>query len=152
MSNPHVIQRCAGIHTILNGVHQAGATLSSASKGTERETFVDQFLADVFPPPFRFGNGDATDTNGLRSGQLDVVMEYPFLPSLPLPTANARLYLAESIAAVVEVKSNIMNQINEAVQTSNQLAPLQREFGMTMSVGAAPLPRIPLFALSLIHI
>ena len=146
MPNQFVLQRLAGIQTILNGVHQAGSGMSSASKGTERETFVDSFLSQVLPAPFRFGTGDATDAAGAKSGQLDVVVEYPFGPSLPTPgTGDLRLYLAESVAAVVEVKSDVAGQINEAVSTANQLAPLVRSYPITMVMGQGPQTRIPLF-------
>jgi hypothetical protein len=37
------------------------------------------------------------------SGQLDIVIELPFLPSFPTPGANERLYLAESVALAIEV-------------------------------------------------
>ena len=146
MVNTHLVKRLEGIHTILKGVHQAGQPMSSASKGSEREAFVNQFLATTFPPPYRFGTGDATGTDSSRSGQLDVVMEYPFLPSLPLPVANARLYLAESIAAVVEIKSNLSSQLDEAVATSDKLSNVKRDFGsMMMTIGPRPTERIPMF-------
>src|ERR1700674_4880270 len=107
--------------------------MSSATKGVERQTFIDSFLREVFPTPFRFGSGDATDASGAKSGQLDVVIEYPFSPSLPIVgSAITRLYLAESIAAVVEVKSNVEQQWTEAVATANALRPITRTFGAQM--------------------
>lgn len=114
MPNQHVLQRLAGIQQILMGVHQASSSMSSATSGQERAAFIDQFLSQAFPSPFRFGTGDATDTAGVRSGQLDVVVEFPFMPSLPLTGGgNSRLYLAESVAAVIEVKSNVAAQWNQ---------------------------------------
>ncbi len=50
----------------------------------ERETFVNQFLAHVVPPMFRIGCGDITDSTGRQTGQLDLVIEYPFVPSMPI--------------------------------------------------------------------
>lgn len=126
MPNQHVLQRLQGIQTILNGVHHAGVSMSTASKGQERATFIDQFLSKALPPAYRFGTGDATDVAGRRSGQLDVVIENPFTPSLPLPAGASRLYLAEGIAAVVEVKSDVANQWNDAKQTASKLAELYR--------------------------
>ena len=38
--------------------------MSSASKGSERELFIREFLAKVFPPHIRFGSGDITDAKG----------------------------------------------------------------------------------------
>ena len=47
-----------------------------------------------------FGSGDATDVAGNRSGQLDVVLEYPFAPSIPAG-GKTKLFLAEGVASVV---------------------------------------------------
>jgi hypothetical protein len=125
--NQHVSERLASIREILNAVRRGGGTLSATTKGNERSAFVDKFLSQVLPEPFRFGTGDATDSTGKRSGQLDVVIEYPLAPSLPLPgVGNHRLYLAEGIAAVVEVKSDVAAQWNEAVNTAKQLGQLDR--------------------------
>lgn len=147
MPNQYVVQRLRGIQGILIGVHQSGAGLSNATIGQERAAFIDQFLSEVLPPIYRFGSGDATDASGNKSGQLDVVVEYPFAPSLPVVGAGqSRLYLAESVAAVVEVKSDLAGQWSQAVHTAAALAPLQRSFEASMSFGAPPPPRIPLFA------
>jgi hypothetical protein len=147
MPNQHVVQRLAGIQATLNWIHQSGVGLSSATIGQERASFIDEFLKGVLPPVYRFGTGDATDANGAKSGQLDVVVEFPFAPSLPVVGAGqTRLYLAESVAAVIEVKSDLSGQWSDAVRTSNQLAQLVRSYGSTMSFGSPPQPRIPLFA------
>lgn len=149
MPNPLVIQRLSGIQIILNGVYQASASMSSSAKGTERESLIDEFLSKVLPPVYRFGTGDATDVHGNKSGQLDVVVEYPFSPCLPsVGASSSRLYLAEGVAAVIEVKSNIQSQLSEAVNTANQLAPIRRTFGSTMTMGRTPSIDIPLFVVS----
>lgn len=143
--NQHVLQRLIGIQQQLIGAHAAGRSLSSASKGTERETFINSFLKAVFPTPFRFGTGDVTDAEGERSGQLDVVIEYPIGPSLPsVGNTETRLYLAETVAAVVEVKSDVSSQWDEAVSTARRLHPLVRNYETMMSMGNVP-ERIPLF-------
>lgn len=145
--NQHLVQRLAGIQAILKAVYTAGATLSSATKGAERAAFIEQFLSKVLPPHYRFGDGDATDQDGRRSGQLDVVIEYPWLPSLPVVGATKpRLYLAEGIAAVIEVKSNLSNQWQEVLTTANQLERLRRKYGGGITAGWQPTERIPLFA------
>lgn len=146
--NQYVLQRLAGIHNQLIAVHQASSGMSSAAKGHERQEFIDKFLSQVLPTPFRFGTGDATDKDGRKSGQLDVVIEFPFGPSLPVVGGTtSRLYLAETVAAVIEVKSNVASQWNEAVSTAQQLFPLQRSYGAAMKMGPE-LPKIPLFVAS----
>ena len=122
--------------------------MSSAAVGNERQEFIDKFLSQVLPTPFRFGTGDATDKNGNKSGQLDVVIEFPFGPSLPIVGGTtSRLYLAETVAAVIEVKSNISSQWSQAVSTAHQLYPLQRSYGAAMMMGP-DFPKIPLFVAS----
>ena len=94
----HIVKRLAGIQGQLISAHAGGGELSSATKGNEREQFIDLFLSQVFPPIYRFGTGDIIDSNGNKSGQLDVVIEYPFVPSLPLVGGKPRLYLAEGVS------------------------------------------------------
>lgn len=148
MRNTYILQRLVGLQTILIGVQQSSATLSSSSKGTEREAFIDDFLSKVLPPSYRFGTGDATDAYGARSGQLDVVVEHPIAPSLPsVGSPKSRLYLAESIAAVIEVKSDASTQWQEALRTAQQLTPLKRSFGSMMVMGVSPQLQIPLFVI-----
>jgi hypothetical protein len=152
MPNKHIFQRLAGVQSILNGVHQAGGTtaavgMSPSSRGEEREAFIDSFLSQAFPSPYRFGTGDATDASGERSGQLDVVIEYPFSPSIPA-AGKTKLFLAEGVAAVIEVKSNLTSQWGEVVSTATQLAKVRRDmarFGGSV-MGNTPTTRIPLFA------
>lgn len=146
MPNQHVVERLAGIQSLLLSVHKAGAAMSASSKGTEREHFVKVFLAEVLPPPFRFGMGEITDTAGRESGQIDVVVEYPFLPSLPTTAGSPRLYLAEGVAAAIEVKSDVAAQWREVEATANALRALERRFGNTSSMGEPPGVKVPLFA------
>lgn len=148
MPNQHILARLAGIQSQLIGAHQASVPMSNASKGAEREAFINGFLANVLPPVFRFGTGDATDANGHRSGQLDVVVEFPFGPSLPSVGGSTRLYLAESIAAVVEVKSSLPSQWPEVQRTLTGLRPLTRSFGAAMTMGMAPPENVSLFVAS----
>jgi hypothetical protein len=102
------------------------------------------------PPPYRFGDGDITDAKGSKSGQVEVVVvvvvEYPFLPSLPMVGSQSRLYLAEGVAAVIEVKSNISSQWGEVEKTAAAVKKLDRNFGATFSMGEVPGPKIPFFA------
>ncbi len=146
MPNPYLMQRLKGVQTILNGVHQSGTSMSSATKGHERESFINKFLRDVMPPIYRFGTGDATDATGRRSGQLDIVVEYPFAPSLPDVQGSSRLYLAENAAAVIEVKSDLCSQWCEVVSTASKLSELDRNLNVVMTYGNGPPEKTPLFA------
>src|SRR5690348_15465380 len=76
-----LIERMEGILTTLRGVHKSGRRMSATTQGDERRAVVDKFLRVMFPAPFRFGKGDCIDQAGRKSGELGIVMEYPFLPS-----------------------------------------------------------------------
>lgn len=130
--------------------HEAGLSMSNSSKGAEREAFISNFLERVFPPIFRFGRGDAIDREGNRSGQLDVVIEYPFGISLPaVGSSDVRLYPAESIAAVIEVKSNLASQWGEAQRTGEMLASVTRTFDHGLVLGGPPpAAKIPLYVVA----
>lgn len=136
MVNQYLLDRLNAIQQTLIAHHAGGSALPSASRGTERETFLRDYLQQVFPIGFRFGSGAITDSAGRRSGQLDIVIEYPLLPSFPMPGGSDRLYLAESVAAVISVKSNLSGQWTQVEQEAAQLFPLRRQWlGATMSRG-----------------
>ena len=147
MSTPTIIeQRMAGFYQILSGARNSGSGLSSATKGNEREFFLTSFMQSIFPQTYRFGTGDIIDSTGLRSGQIDVVAEYPFLPSFPVFGKDSpRLYLADGVALVLEIKSNLVNQWDEVVSTCNQLQELSRDV-KSSGYGALPGKKIPLIA------
>ena len=145
--HPTLLTRLEGIQKALLGLHDSGAGMSTASRGREREHFIKEFLSQVLPPGNRFGTGDAVDTFGAQSGQLDLVVEFTFIPSLPAVASEPRLYLAEGVAAVIEVKSNIAKQWSEVVSTAGALRKLRRVFqapGFTPY--GPPNPVIPIFA------
>jgi len=120
--------RLEGIRRILLAHYEAGANFPSASKGNEREVLVREFLSQVFPSPYRFGSGAVIDAHGAQSGQLDIVVEFPFLPSFPTPGVRERLYLVESVGAVIEVKSNLQTQWRQVRKSTAKVRPLHRDW------------------------
>lgn len=116
MANTLVLKRLTSIQQTLNAAYDASQELSekqSAIKGTEREIFVASFLREMFPPQFRFGSGVITDANENTTGQLDIVIELPFAPSFTLGNGAPRVYLADTVGAVIEVKSDLSDQWSE---------------------------------------
>lgn len=118
------------------GAYKAGGGFASANKGDEREAFVTLFLQNVLPPMYRFGSGEITDTKSAKSGQLDIVIEMPWAPSFGLPfQSSVRLYPAEAVGAVIEIKSNIANQFSGVVATADKLVPLRQTLNGTSVQG-----------------
>ena len=115
------------INRMLGSAHDRGVETPLATGGGAGGHFVNLFLGQVMPPPYRFGTGVAIDLEGHTSGQLDIVVEYPFLPSFPLPDAPSRIYLAESIAAAIEVRFEASAQWEDVRKTAEKLAPVRRD-------------------------
>ena len=126
--NQHIVERLQSINAMMLEAFNGGASMSSSTKGNERELFVNFFLSPLFPNHFRFGTGDITDSFEAKSGQIDIVIEFPNLYSFPVVQGGPRLYLAEGVAVAIEVKSNLKNQWPEVVATATKLKALKRRF------------------------
>jgi hypothetical protein len=135
--NQHVRTRIDHIADMLVLAYGSGATLSNSTKGAEREYFISHVFNSVLPPSYRCGRGDITDVMGNKSGQLDCVIEHGFSPSFPALGATERLYLAEGVSTVVEVKSNVCDQWDEVIRTAKNIQPLRRRMGAVAQIGAA---------------
>jgi hypothetical protein len=126
--NPHLLTRLAAVQASLMSHHAGGAGLPSPMIGGERERVINEYLREVLPPVYRFGRGAITDAGGNLSGQLEVVMEAPVAPSFPMPTPGECLYLAESVIAIIEVKSDLVKQWGEVAETVRKVKALRRDF------------------------
>jgi hypothetical protein len=124
----HVGARLVGIRNSLMDHLQTGDSMPSAMKGDEREGVVRKFLGRVFPPPYRFGSGAIVGADNALSGQLDIVVEFPFLPSFPTVAGDERLYLAESAAVVIEVKSDLTGSWDDVLHSAAKVGPIRRSW------------------------
>ena len=144
--NQFLIQRLTGIQQALMAQHLGGRGLPNATIGGERETFLREFLQKVFPAHRRFATGAITDSSGKISGQVDVAIEYGFVPSFPMPGTDERLLLAESVAVVLEVKSDLIGQWSQIRETTKKVKTLRRNLNVVMSMGDGPPEWIPCIA------
>lgn len=120
--------------------------MANATIGREREVFIDFVLKNIIAPPFRVGSGEAVDRDDQSTGQLDIAIEYSNSLSFPLPIGTSeRLYLAESLCAIIEVKSNLATQWNEVERKASMISKLVRNPGAVGFVGRPPPKRIPVF-------
>jgi uncharacterized protein DUF6602 len=146
MASKIVRDRIVSIVDVLRAAHAGSRDISSSSKGRERELFINMVLGNIISQPFRVGSGDIVDRNDNKSGQVDVVIEYSNTLSFPsIYPHSERLYLAESICAVVEVKSNLATQWIEAVKKAQSIFCLDRKPGVIGYVGGRPPNKIPVF-------
>jgi hypothetical protein len=115
--------------------------------GSDRELFINLVLSNIISVPFRVGTGDIVDRWDRMSRQADVVLEYANTLSFPnIFPSSARLYLAESVCAVIEVKSTISVQWQRVVTSAQALYQLERSTGVIAYTGDEPPSKIPFFA------
>lgn len=144
--NPYLVQRLGAIQQALIAQHMGGHGLPNATVGNERETFLREFLQKLFPTHRRFTTGAVTDSNGALSGQVDIVVEYGFVPSFPMPSTDERLLLAESVALVIEVKSDLSAKWHQVCETTARVKCLKRNLNPIMTLGGGPPDSIPCIA------
>jgi hypothetical protein len=117
---------------------QYNSTASSPSpvKGFEREIFIGELLSTMVPPPYRIGTGIIVDSYENTSTQTDIVVEFPYGIRFPIGTGTTSMYLAESVAASIEVKSNFVKQwgdIHDKIHGNRSLIRRQRKAGSVVS-------------------
>jgi hypothetical protein len=147
MPNPHLIQRLAAIQQSLLAHHMGGQGMPNSMAGGERETFLREFLQALFPAHRRFSSGAITDSEGKITGQVDIAVEYGVVPSFPTPGSDQRLLLAESVAIVLEVKSNLVAQWNQLCDTTQRIKVLRRNMNPILQIGQPLMPHIPTIAI-----
>lgn len=117
MANKLILQRLEGVRDMLIALYQSSDKVlsqqHSSITGVEREIFVSHFLRQILPSHYRIGSGVITDAQGRKSTQLDVVVELPFAPSFSFFDGMPRIYLADAIGAVIEIKSELMGNVDE---------------------------------------
>lgn len=138
--NPYIQRRLEGIQQQLIAHHKGGIGLPNAVIGSEREHIINDYLSQVLPPIYRFGRGSITDANGNLCGQVEVVLELPFGPNFPMLAGNESLYLAESVATVIEVKSNLSSQWSEVVETTRKVKNLARDLRQCVTLALCESP------------
>jgi hypothetical protein len=87
---------------------------ASANVGFNRELFCREFLQRVLPPKLSVRHGEIWDSQGNRTGQLEIIILRDDAASLEF--GGADVYLAEGVFAVIEVKSKLTrDKLQEAV-------------------------------------
>ena len=109
----------------LEVVHHPG------DRGTEREDILEQFLAPLLPQQFGIGRGEIRATNGKWSKQEDLIIyDRITCPRLFVGT-RTQIFPAESVAAVIEVKTSLgTKQIQEASTNISKARILEKTGGL----------------------
>lgn len=95
--------------------------------GNERELLIEALLKRALPSNIRYGSGVIMDSRGYRTGQVDIVLECQNSFSLPITSGKQRLYFADTVAAAIEVKSDLNKQKVEAFVQNHSVKKLFRK-------------------------
>lgn len=146
--HPLLKSRLEAIRNSLLATYQGGDGLPNNMIGAEREVFVQEFLAKVFPPNLRFVGGAIIDSISEKvSGEIDIAVLLPTAPSFPLPAAgDKRLIFAENAAAVIEVKSNLSTQWNQVIATTKKVKGLHKHIEDVDAEGLTKVCKVPVMA------
>jgi len=90
-----------------------------------REKIVKDFLKKYLASSFDFGKGEIRDSNGLWSGQVDIVIVSPYHPFTFDRESGRGLFFAEGVVYAIEVKSDI-SDIGELERGLHQLQKVKR--------------------------
>ena len=113
----------------------------SIHKGTPREEFIREFLSSHLGENLAIGSGEIIDANskpGEKRNQIDIVIYKKNYPKLALG-GNITCFLAESVFATIEVKSNLTKEeMKMSIIAANNIKQLKRSFNHSLYVGFDP--------------
>ncbi|TYR30940.1 hypothetical protein FY036_15975 [Mesorhizobium microcysteis] len=140
--------RVSAVKDGLLAAHKAGSGSPNEVIGNEREVFIRNYLEAAYPKPFRFAGGFVTDSEGRKSGQLDIIVEKFHSISFPAQAGSSeRLYLAEMVSAAISVKSNLSAQWKQVTSEIDKLDPVKSDPTGFFQVNAHS-GSVPFFVLS----
>lgn len=99
-------------------------------RGSEREAVVKSFLSAYLPTRYGISSGEIVDYHGATSHQCDLIIYDHYNCPLLLAGRDVRIFPAESVLAVIEVKSVLSaNEIDDSIGKIRDLKNLTRENG-----------------------
>lgn len=119
-------KKIEGIHKSLIECYRDTQNYSPSIIGAEREIFQRELLSKILPSTYRIGSGTICDAEGNETGEIDAVIELPFSLSFPISSGQHRLYLADTVGMVLEIKSNLYNKWDEAINKTIEVKRLNR--------------------------
>jgi hypothetical protein len=108
----------------------------SGTAGGAREYFVENFLNNIYPEKFVFGDGEVIDSDGRISDQADVVIYDEQLPVLEY--GSSKHFLSAGVMAHIEVKTDLSSQLDSALSKVLSIKHLDRDVTPVMSMGQVP--------------
>ncbi len=145
--HPLLQERLNAIRDAFMAHYKGGGGLPKESNGNDREFFVDNFLSKVFPPHLRVLSGTLIDSMSLgHCGQIDSAIVLPNAPSFVMPGGKEYLMLAENVAVVFEVKSDLSTQWEEVKKKTAMIRNLRKHIKDLESPGHCVVTNVPIYA------
>lgn len=121
--------------TMLAEAKKVGIIPHKAARGREREKLLEAFLGPLLPERFAIGHGEIRAANGVWSKEGDLII-YDRLSSPKLFVGEeSQILPAESVVAVIEVKTTLDKKaIEEATKNIQSARRLEKE-GMSTYIG-----------------
>ena len=99
-------------------------------RGSEREAVLKSFLSAYLPTRYGISSGEIVDYQGGTSHQCDLIIYDHYNCPLLLAGRDVRIFPAESVLAVIEVKSVLSaKEIEDSIEKIRDLKDLTRENG-----------------------
>jgi hypothetical protein len=112
-------------------------------KGYGREALTREFLESHLPDQVDFLTGEIIDTEDLRSGQVDIIIQAKTSPKVPL-WGNIHLSYADAVIAAIEVKSNLTtDHLKMSLESCYKIKQLKRNVELIFTDQALILHTIP---------
>lgn len=112
-------------------------------KGYGREALAEEFLKSHLSDQIDCLTGEIFDTEDIRSGQIDIILQCKKSPKVPL-WGNIHLSYADAVVAAIEVKSNLTTEhLNNSLNASKKLKALKRDVTLHLTPMQKPLNKIP---------
>ncbi|MGI6370808.1 MAG: hypothetical protein GX372_01260 [Ignavibacteria bacterium] len=141
-------KKIENIHKNLMECYRDTQKYSPTITGAEREIFNRELFQKILPTTYRVGAGTIVDNIGSETGQIDAVIELPFSLSFPISSGENRVYLADTIGAAFEIKSNLNDQWNEAIAKIEEIKTLNRHRVEKEEMTLLDTLKIPAFIIS----
>ena len=113
-------------------------------RGTPREAFIRQFLADHLSEELAIGHGEIISADSQPSevrNQFDIVLYKRHFPKLPFG-GGVNAFLAESVVATIEVKSTLTKEeLRSPIKAAHNLKALHRHFAPNRYMSLLQHPR-----------
>jgi len=111
------------VKILLDEFERSARQNADLNRGKNRENFCSNFLKKVLPSRLNIRSGEIWDSKGNKTGQLDLVIIRDDAPCLHI--GSDEIFLAESVFAVIEVKSDLTTKkLKEAAKTLKKVANL----------------------------